>query len=321
MMKLATKLSVLALVVGFGFSGCTTEDTGTGTNGTFNTNPYSRTKTTTPLSLTANAQGTGSIGVKYTRPTGDTGADTIFAVQNGVIVARTVVGSFTNAGVVSNLTPGVRYSMRVGTATGISMDSVEWSPAKRTDAVTIYETADNTPGHASGLQLGSGTTVSDARAISIAGTEKLLTDLVLASDPSPGVPSHLWLQSADVVGSGLGSAGRMSDFSDPVLQFPMDSIYYQAEFRNTISQSPRVNAFQIPLTSTSPVSFNVLTADNHYARVEILLQPGNKLYAGTPGQNSIQVRVNYQPALDLAYASRPHAPRMGQNTARSTFKF
>jgi hypothetical protein len=308
MNKLITSFSRLALLaaIGFGFASCTTEDTvGPGNNGAG------------PLNVAANSRSATSIGVAWQRQTSDVTADTVVAMANGVEAQRVVVAAPDTTAVVNGLALNTLYVITVHSAAGVS-SSVTWAPAIRTQTVRLYETADNAGGHFSGLVL-NGNDIGQgpsAAAVSTADAapNHLSADVVFASDQS-NTNSFLTIVSPAVTSISGIEAGKYSKFSSPY-QDPvagratgMDQIYYTGDLRTTIATSGTsiVNAIELTTTTNeNPLVFNVLTADNHFARVEVMPQPSNggRLYAGSAGQNYIDVMVSYQPLTNTPYASR-----------------
>jgi hypothetical protein len=309
MNRLVTTFSRLAVVaaLGFGFASCTTEDTtGPGNNGTG------------PSNVAANSRSESSIGVAWHRQSSDVTADTVVVMANGAVVKNQVVAAPDTTAVVVGLTLNTLYTISVHSKAGVSSNTVTWAPATRTQTVRLYETADNSGGHYSGLVLNGNEIGQGPNAVAVstadAAPNHLSTDIVFASDQT-NTNSFLTIVSPAVTSISGVESGKYTKFSNPIqIAGGMDNIYYTGDLRTTIATSGTsiVNAIELTTTTNQqPLVFNVLTADNHFARVEVQPQPSNagRLYAGAAGQNYIDVKVSYQPLSNTPYAGRP-APMM-----------
>lgn len=249
--------------------------------------------------LAVNAADESSITVLWTRDPLDHTPDT---------VNYQAVSQVTNADPVSGAT------------------AITWATATKASNLTIYETADNTSGHGSGLVLGDGTT----RVASVLGADATKLDLVLASNSAITLP-FLSLVAPSVSSLTGITGGRQTVFDTNVYQIGGDASNQQ--FTTTIagtfptSGSLIANQFDIPdgdFKDTSVVLL-VYTADNHYARVEIIPQtnPSNPskslLWKDVPiatapySVRAIVVNAWYQPTVGWGYVGRPTAIRRGTN--------
>src|SRR5688572_22808885 len=195
-----------ALVSGLYFSGCTEED------GTPTGNP----PTAVQVTGMGGNPGGYTFGVRWTRASNDVGANKIVAtpVAGSAAATEVVTSSTATSGTITVPTSG-KYTITVQASDGSNSAGVEWATTTRSNKLTIYETADNTPDHGSGLILGTpGETGATAEVVSITGPKASQVDLVLATDnslPAPG--PYLALQGADVAGSGIpgGRATRIGN--------------------------------------------------------------------------------------------------------------
>ena len=308
-MKLRNTFFMLALSVSMAFliTSCTTEP---------GTPPVTG---TAPTGVQANSISATQINVRWTRDATDVTADTIIAADptTGAVLATTPVLSTASAGSLTGLQLNQKYDIWIGSAGGRSA-KVTWATATRSGPgfITLYETADNTNGHFSGLVLGP-----NPHGASITGAEKTFIDLVLASRSDLGSP-FISLQAASVDSSGIigGRATKLGNSSFTVgggIDKDFYSTGFSGEFSSGINSFPYFNEVMVSDTTTIVL---VKTADNHYARVEIQKQPsnGNKLFKNITGSNgkpyrAIDVVVSYQPIIDAAYAGRPTEVRRGTN--------
>ena len=228
----------------------------------------------------------GTIRVFWTRGSGDAGADTIYY--------KKPAGTTADAG----------YKL--------------WATSDMTNGPNadgtfrIYETADATSGHSSGLILGPVTStlsVSDASAAA-------KIDLVLATDNSLSAP-RLVLVSSDDNRSLISGTPRSADFGSTDIVTGGVALDYLSTDITGIAH-PGAGSWVIPAANAGKSAvIPVRTADNHYARVEIIPQSGNGTLlfgnTGIPGTSTnryfIDVHVVYQPSVGWGYVGRPEVRR------------
>jgi hypothetical protein len=306
MNRLVTTFSRLAVIaaVGFAFASCTQEETVATGNG--------------PTSVAANSRSATSIGVAWHRQSTDVTVDTVIVMANGAVVKTQLTSSTDTTAVVEGLSLNTLYTIYVGSQAGRSATPVTWATAIRTENLRLYETADNTAGHFSGLVLngndiGLGPNAATV-SVSASAPNRAFSDIIFASDTSNHTSFLTIVSPAVTTLSGI-DAGKYTKFSNATqVAGGMNSIYYTGDLRSTITTSGTniINAIELnTTTSAQPLVFNVLTADNHFARVEVLPQASNggRLHGGTAGTNYIDVSVSYQPLTNTPYAGRP-APLM-----------
>jgi hypothetical protein len=310
MNKLTTLLSglVLAGLASVTISSCTSS-TSPGTTNTVQDN------------VSAQSHDANSIDVSWTRASGDTGPDTVVATIGGTVANSVIVASPGNTAVVGGLSEGLLYSISVHSTSGTSATPVLWMTARRSTTIRLYETADNTPGHFSGLDL------ANMKAVSVSGGANIgVTDFVLASWPTADVASGLSLEAADAQRSGFSSGGRASivDGSVYYVSGGIDNLYFTGNLRSLIDTvaTTEFNSFDLPIDdghSGQSAILLVRTADDHFALIQIVPQANGQLYGGTPGTNYIDVVVSYQNTVDAPYASRAHInfPRGGHHPVPS----
>jgi hypothetical protein len=268
-----------------------------------------------PKDLEVNSLSSSQITATWTRDGSDATTDTLIATNaGGTIVASAIALSPSNKATLTGLSPGVLYKITVGSRGGRS-SSVEWATATRSAKITLYETADPTSGHPSGLIFGDPSGV--ARAASVSGADSLLIDLVLATDNTSPYP-YLSLQSANVVGSQIWN-GRATVFGDTTYVITesggngLNAQYFSSGFNNEFNAGH--NYFdkfdELNQTKGSSIVLFMKTGliPPHYARVEIIPQANGLLWKNVGSYRAIDVVVSYQPMSDKAYAGRPGAIR------------
>lgn len=297
-----------ALVASLYFTGCTEEDGPTNGNG--------------PTNVEVTAIDESRISVRWTRESGDASPNTIIATPVGGGAAITEnIGAGLSTGIIDGLTPNVKYTIQVESSTNNLSTGVEWATATRSAKIRLWETADNTAGHFSGLVLGNpGEATSSAHSASTIGAEKLDIDLVLASDTSLLNLPYMTLQGADVDGSGIigGRATRLGNVVNAITA-GLDGDFYSTSFSDQFNLG--VNFVPFPQNASDPLVILVKTADNpsHYARVEVTKQPSGLVWGEGPAPENyryIDVVVSYQPIAGVAYAGRPVGIARGFNTPK-----
>ncbi len=266
-----------------------------------------------PTGLAVTSISSTQIAVRWTRNAAEQGVDTIIAkdASTGAIVVAKPVILATSAWLLTGLSPNVKYLISVTSSSGNSSPALEWATATRSGILTLFETATpNDATHHSGLVLGP-----VAHTAAIDGTEQSFVDLVLATDNVISLP-FLSLQGANVAGSGIPS-GRATLIGNNafVLEAGLDGDFYTENFTNEFTLG--YNSQPIPGTTSDPFIILVRTADNHYARVQIVPQANGFLWkdvtVGGSTYRALDVIVSYQPIQNAAYASRPGQIRRGTN--------
>jgi len=302
-------LSALALAAGLGIlAGCTTATTPT-------------TTVSAPSNVSVNSLGASSIGVLWTRNSADVTADTVMAVPSDGTAMQMFVASSTSNGVVMTGLKNVTYTITVNGGGG-SSSSVIWAPAPRYSNVTIYETADPTAGHPSGLDLNPADHGGTVAAVSVGASspEKNLADVVLASDPTV-MPSFIGLVSAGVTGSGILQANAkvcLFNKTSVLVQGGLDSDYYSGDLSSLIPGTSLTdpNAYTnqdfdatLSTTGTRDLIIRVKTTRNgtehYYARLDIVRQADGHLFTtDANGKHSITVKVSESNTSMWPYAGR-----------------
>jgi hypothetical protein len=269
----------------------------------------------------------------------DSSADVV-GLNNGTTYQFNITGGASGTKIkgVSSWTNGtvrVFWSRAAGDSNQITVvqnsttpDAITWAPASRTTGPNpdgtfrIYETADAATGHPSGLILGPITSTLSVGDVSAATT----IDLVLATDTSR-LPPSLVLVSADDSRSLIKGTPRVADFGQ--VDFVTGGLamdYLNASLINIPSGASSAGSFIIPTgTSGRSAVVPIRTADNQYARVEIIPQAsnsnalwGNTGVVGTPSNRYyIDVNVTYQTGQHLPYAGRPQVNRHTPSIRRS----
>ena len=298
-----------AVVAGLYVTGCTEED-GIVPGGD---GDYGK-----PSNLQATSISGTQIKARWHRASDDVGVDTLIAVPVGggtEVKATTTASSTDSMATVSGLTTGVSYNLYVAAqGTAGRTGPIVWMTANRFGPITLYETADNTAGDYSGLDLSTGT------ALSTIGGQADQIDIVLATDNGAGVPyPYLSLQAADVAGSGIPGTTRLTRFGNNyyIVDGGLNNDFYSASFASEIST---VNYINIDSTMHTPIILLAKTADLNYARIEIMKQANGYLWKDvTRGANTyraIDVMVSYQPTVGIGIASRPAMTRQGSNSPK-----
>jgi hypothetical protein len=306
---------IAALVAGNFLTGCTEED-GVVPGGD---GDYGK-----PSGLEVTSISATQIKARWTRASDDVGVDTLIAVPVGGGVemkATTTASSTDNTATVGGLVTGVSYNLYVAAqGTAGRTGPVVWMTAVRFGSeatpLRIWETADNTPGHFSGLILSTGVPTS------ILAANKNDIDVVLAIDNSLPAPG-LALQGADVQGS--GGLNRKTRFGNNyyIVAAGLNGDYYTTSFASEIKNSSdpsAVNFVPIPPAASDPIIILTRTADNNYARIEVVKQSNGLLWGedATAAKNRfIDVVVSYQTTNNVGMAGRPGVVERGFNTPKA----
>lgn len=307
-----TKLSMLSLVLSMGLVSCTEED-GTGTGGDKNN----------VTELSANSHSSTSVNVRWL---GGSASDTLIATAGANVLRFTGVTSATidnktyYMARATGLAPNTNYVFSVNNAAGTSAGTITWAGAMRwpseanPDAtVQLWETADPSPNHPSGLII-DGTGIS---AISTESADSASIDMVLAwNDPTTapgnqGVPVSL--VSPGITGSGI-IVNKRTYFGNAAYNVAggLDNDYYTAPVTSLITTgnggitgvdlAPRAAGSEA-LNTSLIVPF--LTEDGHYGRIELVPDPvTGQVYTSVAGIESIKVRVSYQTQANTGYVGR-----------------
>ena len=303
-MKLRTTvLAFAALLIGAStfMVGCTTEDTVGGGTDTRTKLPSSSTAVKmTVTGLATNqlytfsvssgnyttkikgvaANDAASINVFWTRDPLDMGVDTVF------------------------------YAL--ATTPSTVANTITWATAAKTTSLNLYESVDLTPGHNSGLVLGTTSTTA-----SISGTSGLGVDLILVTDNTIPLP-QIELRSPDAHLTGA----RTTYFSNGayIVGGGATNNYFTTDITSQVNIVAPVNYYDIPasgIVGSDSSAIILVSAQGHFARIEIVRDPiTGKLWRDTGGTSSkryIVVNVFYQPTTGWGYVSRPGGNR-GSNT-------
>lgn len=221
-----------------------------------------------------------------------------------------------------NRASGDTTDVKVNTS-GTTSPSISWAPAVGTSRLHIFETSAPASVGPSGLILGNPSTTALT-----SGSNKGNIDLVLATTPAAQPFPNLQLQAAD---QGAVSGGKATELGTNPINvkggLAMDH-YGSGDLGGLIPSTNSIGFYDFKdwatITDSSSIVVLVRTADNHYARVEVIPQPvvtgktGNYLWGddAASGKRFIDVNVSYQTTAGLAYAGRPNVIRRGTNTHR-----
>ncbi len=217
----------------------------------------------------------GTIKVSWTRGSGDTGIDTVF----------------------------YRTTSSTTAASGYNV----WATAVVSGPFRIYETADNTAGHNSGLVLGPTT-----KTVSIGGADSTNADLILETYNVSGTTlPFLSLDAGDVL---FGTTTHKTRFATNPFAVA-GGLANQHSLTDVTSTFPTVaNEVTVFTDFASTKSKSIVlvgrTGSNNYVRVEVVPQSNGNLWGDTGGANSkrfIDVNVAYQPSAGWGYVARPPA--------------
>jgi len=315
MKTLFTKLMTLAMVgiMGLSISSCTEEDLGPGTS------------THAADSLEFTAMSSTSVKVRWKRGSGDSGPDTIVATPvNGGTAVTKVTASNDTSYTVTGLQANTTYNFQIQ-SNGTVSASRQWAPALRLPSEAgnsrqtfrIYETADNTTGHPSGLALVPANAKAAATEISINASGAVnIVDFVLSSragiDDNAIFPPGLAIIAADVTGSGFTSGGRKTAFANTTffVKGGLDEDFYGTDIAQAITTQPdslRANIVYIDDESHDGASLIIpfRTAEGYYGRLEVVPQSNGKWYGSTSAGYYVDVRVSLQTQQGVAYVGRP----------------
>jgi hypothetical protein len=248
------------------------------------------------MNLRAHAVDPTSIALAWTRPPNDHGTDTVVVMSGSSITSRTTRPSPDSTQIITGLQTGTVYTFFVLSSIAYS-DTIRWATAQRFPSVRLYETADNTSGENAGLVVSTGTSVS------ITGTDAETSDIVLATDPTS--LSGVTVVSPAVTSLSPLSNGKNTKFSDFNTNGSLDYIYYHADTDISNRFKDGVNSYEVPSNPYSDFLFEIITADNHYAQVELQTQPNGQIVGGSGTAHFVDVIVSYQPAAGMPYVARP----------------
>ena len=212
------------------------------------------------------------------------------------ITSRTTHPSPDSTQIITGLQSGTVYTFFVLSSVAYS-DTIHWATAQRFGPVRLYETADNTPGENAGLVVSTGTTVS------ISGTDGETSDIVLATDPTS--LSGLTVVSPAVTSLSHLSNGKNTKFSDFSTNGSLDYIYYHADTDISNRFKNGVNSYEVPSNPYSDFVFEIITADNHYAQIELKTQPNGQIVGGSGTAHFVDAVISYQPTAGVPYVARP----------------
>lgn len=300
-----TVLAFAALLIGAStfMVGCTTEDTvGGGTD--------TRTKLTSSTSA-----------VKMTVTGLTTNQLYAFSVSNGGYTTKikgvaandaASINVFWTRDPLDNGVDTVFYE--AVSAPSTAANTITWATAAKTSSLSLYESADLTPGHNSGLVLGTTSTTA-----SIAGTSGLGVDLILATDNTIPLP-QIELRSPDAQLTGA----RTTYFSNGAYMVGggASNNFFTTDITNQIDTASPVNFYDIPAkgaAGSDSSAIILVSAQGHFARIEIVRDTlTGKLWRDTGGASSkryIVVNVFYQPTTGWGYVSRPISNHGGNTLA------
>lgn len=190
-----------------------------------------------------------------------------------------------------------------------SLTSIAWKPAVGSAVLRVYETADLTGGHFSGLVLGP-TPMTMSVGNAAAATS---VDMVLATDNTLPLPS-ISLIAPTVTGSMITGSTRETRFSTSgvIIKGGLAMHSLNADFSSQVSATRNYYDITSATHDGSSEIVYVKTADNNYSRIEIVPQPakdfgtppvnGQYLWGDTGGTNSrrfVDVIVTYQPTVGI----------------------
>jgi hypothetical protein len=248
------------------------------------------------MNLRAHAVDPTSIALAWTRPPNDHETDTVVVMSGGSVASRTTRPSPDSTQIITGLQTGTVYRFFVLSSVAYS-DTIQWATAQRFASVRLYESADNTSGENAGLVVSTGTSVS------ITGTDAETSDIVLATDPTS--LSGLTVVSPAVTSLSHLSNGKNTKFSDFSTNGSLDYIYYHADTDISNRFKDGVNSYEVPSNPYSDFVFEIITADNHYAQIELQTQPNGQIVGGSGTAHFVDVMISYQPAAGVPYVARP----------------
>ncbi len=249
-------------------------------------------------SIAANSYGEEQIGVQWSRPAIDMGADTIFVqTSSGLVISPFIEQYPANNAVI--------FVPEVGTDTitvhnqYASSRSIVWAPANYYSNIELYSNHDSSYYPFWGLDFELGESVG----MSVSAGYQSLVDLALVTDPSNQM-SGLTIVSPSLSSLIGFSGGKMTKLYHPV-QFidtsenNLQGIYYSNDLSTYVNGVAPIYEVQLPDSNQYSTAFIAVTEDNHYAQVAI-----SPITIDWNGHKYVTVAIAYQPTAGIPYAGR-----------------
>ncbi len=248
-------------------------------------------------SIAADSWGGEQIGVQWSRPPIDSGADTIFVqTSTGLVLPPFIEQYPANHAVI--------FVSEVGTDTitvhnaYASSRPIVWAPADYHTGINLYAINDSNYDEFSGLYFAGGEWVpmnSDAG-------YRPLADLVLAVDPSNSMSGYTVVSPSLSALTGF-SGGRTTRLYHPI-QFidsgtNLQELYYSNDLSTYINGVTPLYEILLPDSSQYSTAFIAVTEDGNYARVAV-----SPVTTDWEGHKYVTTALSYQPTVGLPYAGR-----------------
>ena len=239
-------------------------------------------------SIQANSWSEKQIGVQWSRPAIDSGADTIFVqTSTGIVIPPFVEQYPQNAAVI--------FVSEVGTDTitvhnaYASSRSIVWAPAYFSSDIDLYPNGDSNYDFNSGLYFAYGNSVSLYANYGF----RPLVDLVLATDPSNHNSGYTIVSPSLSSLSGF-SGGKTTKLYHPVQYidsgFGLQQLYYPSDLFTYVNGVTPIYEIQLPDSNQYSTAFIAVTEEGNYAQVSI--GPVMHDWENYPFVN---VAISYQP--------------------------
>ena len=238
------------------------------------------------------------IGVQWSRPTIDTGTDTIFVHPANGSSPFTQLALYPNNTAFFLIGGDGADTITVHNAV-VSSKPIVWAPAIYNDyGLELYENGDSDNGENSGLDLAGG----EIFQTNYYSGEQIYTDLIVATDPT-NTASGISIISPSVASLSGFSGGRVTAFYHPIQYVDNGTNLRELFYGNDLSTYVKgvTPIYKIPLPDSSQYStaFIAVTQDGHYAQVSV-----GPVMHDDLNYRSVFLAYSYQPITGLPYAGR-----------------
>ena len=248
-------------------------------------------------SIEANSQDLGDVGVQWSRPSVDTGTDTIFVSDNFNSRIPVYYAHYPQSSAVISVQEDEVDTIWIHNAI-TSSQPIVWAPANYYNNIECTENADSDNYENSGLDLTDG----ESLPMNYYAGYRSQVDLILATDPN-NTASGVTINSPSLSSLSGFSGGRTTAFYHPIQYIDNGSNLQQLFYSNDLSTYVNGVApvYEIPLPDSSQYStaFIAVTEDGHYARISV--GPVRHAYLN---YRFVYLAFSYQMEPGLPYAGR-----------------
>jgi hypothetical protein len=255
-------------------------------------------------SISANSWDFEDIGVKWSRPSFDTGTDTVFVNTQGQSPFPEYFAPYPQNTAVVPANEDVADTITVHNAVA-SSQPVAWMPAtyygyeiSGHSPITLYESADSVNYVPTGLELSD----EEAFPMNYVDNYRSYPDLVVVTDPS-NTASGVTIVSPSLTALSGFSGGRTTAFYHPVHYIDSGTNLHELYFSNNLGTYVNGVAplYEIPLPDSSQYStaFIVITESGNYALVSV-----GPVMHDENNYRFVYLAESYQDAANHPYAGR-----------------